>query len=379
MSSDPNAEEGTPLVPHENKTSNESSEKKKRETSAVRRTIALITDAISRHQEKDEESGLKALDKDDDDVKQDGLGAILKTLEESDRRSTLSAFLALVGIVCHVVGGAFMISLLEGWSFYDSLYFSIVTTTTVGYGDITPKRDLSKIFVMFYVIVSIGLISSLLAYMVGVLLDQQEEVILERVLKVDGGEDQHGQNNPHANSSLRERILDRTDGLNVGDYYGLCVSTLWLVGVLAVGVAVFMGLENLSFLNALYATIISASTVGFGDFEPTRFITKTVMTIWLVFSTIGVVKVIADYTDASVKFKQRAVTRRLLSAQLDMKTWKKMDKDNDGAVNKSEFITEFLVRSGKVQQDEMDAILARFDELDKDKNGDIRLSEIIAV
>ena len=34
---------------------------------------------------------------------------------------------------------------LEGWSFNDSLYWSIVTATTVGYGDMTPQNKISRL------------------------------------------------------------------------------------------------------------------------------------------------------------------------------------------------------------------------------------------
>lgn len=366
---DSSASEDTPLVSDQGEGEGERNKKKSKvsdrtEKSAVRRTIALIADVVSSRGDGENSDG--------------GLGAVLKNLEDSDRASTLSAILALFGIASHVLGGAIVIKLLEGWSFYDAVYFCIVTTTTVGYGDITPTTSASKLFVIFYVIVSIALISSLLAYMVGVLLDQQEEVILETMLNNPSDSDDEDEQTERF-SSHRERILHRTSGLGLDDYCALGFSLLWLLGVLAVGVVTFIVLEKLSFINAVYVTIISASTVGFGDFEPTRSLTKGIMTVWLIFSTMGVVKVIADFTDASVKVKQRTVSRRLLTAQLDMQTWKKMDKDNDGSVDKAEFVTEFLIRTGKVDREEVDAILARFDELDKDNDGDIRLSEVIAV
>jgi voltage-gated potassium channel Kch len=40
----------------------------------------------------------------------------------------------------------------------DSLYFSVITLTTVGYGDFSPSTTTSKIFTMFYIFVGIGII-----------------------------------------------------------------------------------------------------------------------------------------------------------------------------------------------------------------------------
>lgn len=63
-----------------------------------------------------------------------------------------------VGILILVlIGGALFYSRVEGWSFLDSLYFSVITLATVGYGDFAPKTDTGKIFTMAYVFVGIGL------------------------------------------------------------------------------------------------------------------------------------------------------------------------------------------------------------------------------
>jgi hypothetical protein len=47
---------------------------------------------------------------------------------------------------------------LEDWSWLDSLYFSVITLTTIGYGDFSPKTDLGKLFIMGYIIIGVSLI-----------------------------------------------------------------------------------------------------------------------------------------------------------------------------------------------------------------------------
>jgi len=49
-----------------------------------------------------------------------------------------------------IVVGAYAYSNVEGWSGLDSLYFVVVTVTTIGYGDLVPQTNLGKIFTMFF-------------------------------------------------------------------------------------------------------------------------------------------------------------------------------------------------------------------------------------
>lgn len=48
----------------------------------------------------------------------------------------------------------------EGWSWVDALYFTVVTLTTIGYGDLHPTTPASKIFTIFFIFVGLGIIST---------------------------------------------------------------------------------------------------------------------------------------------------------------------------------------------------------------------------
>lgn len=55
-----------------------------------------------------------------------------------------------------LISGTVFYHLVEHWRILDSLYFSVSTLTTLGYGDLVPKTDLAKIFTMVYVMLGIG-------------------------------------------------------------------------------------------------------------------------------------------------------------------------------------------------------------------------------
>lgn len=46
---------------------------------------------------------------------------------------------------------------VEALNWIDALYFSVVTLTTVGYGDFSPQTNLGKLFTVFYILNGIGI------------------------------------------------------------------------------------------------------------------------------------------------------------------------------------------------------------------------------
>lgn len=46
--------------------------------------------------------------------------------------------------------GAALFHWLEGWSWLDSVYFVVITLTTIGYGDFAPTKPVTKIITIFY-------------------------------------------------------------------------------------------------------------------------------------------------------------------------------------------------------------------------------------
>jgi voltage-gated potassium channel len=66
--------------------------------------------------------------------------------------------LASVAVLLAV--GTVVYSILEGWSLLDSLYFSVVTLATVGYGDLTPTTDIAKLFTIGYILTGIGIVAA---------------------------------------------------------------------------------------------------------------------------------------------------------------------------------------------------------------------------
>lgn len=64
----------------------------------------------------------------------------------------------IISTILSLLAGTSFYHIFEGWSWIDSIYFSVITLTTIGYGDLAPTTPLSKIFTMVYIFVGIGII-----------------------------------------------------------------------------------------------------------------------------------------------------------------------------------------------------------------------------
>jgi voltage-gated potassium channel Kch len=81
---------------------------------------------------------------------------LLDVIQDRDSRPVFlwAASALLVGTLAY--------HFLEGWSLLDSLYFSVITLATVGYGDLVPTTPVAKVFTMLYVINGISILLALL-------------------------------------------------------------------------------------------------------------------------------------------------------------------------------------------------------------------------
>jgi len=92
-----------------------------------------------------------------------------KNIRWIGQRYSRSEFLSIIGALCLLaLTGTVIYSLIEGWSLLDALYATVITITTVGYGDFTPKSPQGRIFAIFFTLIAITIggysISTLAAY-----------------------------------------------------------------------------------------------------------------------------------------------------------------------------------------------------------------------
>jgi predicted membrane protein len=63
-------------------------------------------------------------------------------------------------VIIILVVGTLFYSWVEGWSLLDSLYFSVVSLATVGYGDLAPVTAAGRAFAIVYILFGLSLLAT---------------------------------------------------------------------------------------------------------------------------------------------------------------------------------------------------------------------------
>ncbi|MEO0342314.1 MAG: potassium channel family protein [Pseudomonadota bacterium] len=86
----------------------------------------------------------------------------------------ISTLLILLGV------GTVMFHLLENYTWIQAFYFSVTTMTTVGYGDLVPSHDGTRLAVALYILISVSLYVSLITHVGFIFLERREKRATDR-------------------------------------------------------------------------------------------------------------------------------------------------------------------------------------------------------
>ena len=201
----------------------------------------------------------------------------------------------------------------------DALYFCIVTMCTIGYGDITPNSTATKLFSILFVLVGFGFIDILLSGMVSYVLDLQENHMLTAVKGRRGEKDG------------KSYIIDVKKGrmrirLKVALALGVVVICI------GVGVAVMHFVEKLGWLDSFYLSVMSVTTVGYGDHAFKTMHGRIFAAIWLLVSTLAVARAFLYLAEARVDKRHRRMAKWILGQDMTVSEFLAADIDNNGFV-----------------------------------------------
>ncbi len=74
-----------------------------------------------------------------------------------------------------ILGASVFYRYVEGWGWLNSIYFSVMTISTVGYGDFSPATAAGKIFTIAYVISGLGVFVAMATAVAEAILSQRSD------------------------------------------------------------------------------------------------------------------------------------------------------------------------------------------------------------
>ena len=131
-----------------------------------------------------------------------------------------------------------------------------------------------------------------------------------------------------------------------------------------------------TFSFSLYWAAISGFTVGFGDFAPATQTGRLVCIFFLPFAVAVIGEMLSQIAGVYMSHQREASESKLFQRALTLSDLKRLDADNDGIVDKTEFLTYMLVALQKVEKEDIEEIMKVFDRLDVDKSGTLTTDDL---
>ncbi|XP_031283743.1 two-pore potassium channel 1-like [Pistacia vera] len=242
----------------------------------------------------------------------------------------------------------------------DSIYFCIVTMTTVGYGDLVPNSVLAKLLACAFVFAGMGLGGIMLSKAADYLVEKQEILLIKAL---------------HRRQKLGPMDMQKeveTNGLRYK-----CILFLIIISVLIiVGTVVLALVEGMDFVDAFYCVCSTITTLGYGDKSFSTTGGRSFAIIWILTSTISLGRFFLHIAELNTLKRQKKLVNWVLNRRMTAIDLEAADLDGDGDVSAAEFIIYKLREMGKICQEDISPILKEFEDLDVDQSGTLSTSDI---
>ncbi|CAM8995622.1 unnamed protein product [Rhodiola kirilowii] len=287
---------------------------------------------------------------------------ILNHLHPSFRRVTI--FLAVylgVGTLCfsivsHYIKGKKTNRVL------DAAYLSVVTMTTVGYGDLVPDSVLTKLIACAYVFLGMALVGLLLTNAADYLVERHEVLLTKAISR---------------NQKTGTVLVNITQESETKRLKYKCLTVLVILFVLvALGISVLMWTEELGFADAFYCVCCTISTLGYGDVSFTTTGGRVFAIFWIPAGTLCAAQFYLYIAELSTEKKRKLLVKWVLSRKLTKLDLEAADFDGDGAVDAAEFVIFKLKEMGRITARDIELCIEEFEHLDLDQTGTLTATDI---
>ena len=308
---------------------------------------------------------------------------ILRGLANESTDTGFTLVECLLAVTSYLGTGVLAYSVIfEKWSIVDALYFSVVSFTTVGYGDVCPSTPASKMFSCVYGLAGIVILGAAISSIGTRFINAEIEAIrvAERasrrsLLNVFDALPRLLANN----STLPMKVKKEVERMEVEKQISIPFWRKLLMEaaktVVPAFLVLFMGgllmgrLEGWQWSDSLYFSLITAGTLGFGDFSPHTKAGRLWAVAYIPLAVAVAGEVLGSIASTLVERRQKEAHDRILHRELTTDYLLQLDSNGDGTVSREEFIQGMLVELKLVNVEQLKELNEQFDRLDVAKSG----------
>jgi hypothetical protein len=237
---------------------------------------------------------------------------------------------------------------IENWDFVTSSYVVMQVITTIGYGDLIVS-DSMHWFMTCFVLFGIVIVANIVTDLAGAFMTRRMDGIRAELRKVEGS------------------MIGRGE-VATGEYKDLnqlLASVVVLVLFILMGAIFFSTKEGCScgfgtdailgctadncmekgvsksFAQSVYMSVITLTTVGFGDFTPVSWVGRLVAIPWMLLGVLACANFVSAFSDWRHSQDQQKTGN---SHEFSHQMFKAIDKDGSNTLCRSEFALWMLLR-----------------------------------
>lgn len=280
------------------------------------------------------------------------------------------AVVIAVSIVIYFLASIVVYTNLEGWDAMQCIYFAVVVVTTVGYGDFLPSSDGSKIATIFFAWFALIIVVASI--------DSIAKLVQSRAMKaIKADEEGLGIFNKQAIQTRRRKRCF------------LCA--LIYVLVLIIGSLVFATSIDWpedsgdKWINGLYLTVITVTTIGFGDYSPADSYPLKVFGCCLMLigipisvATLGLFTQLIfgeAHEEVHLKLLEGRMTSQKFHGLHDFVTHIRAEgvgnyrNQGNGQISRFEYLCFMLVENQVLELKNIQNVMKNFEKIDKNHEG----------
>ncbi len=295
---------------------------------------------------------------------------------------------------------AFLIYVVIGISYYtinqgvftplESIYFSVTTLMTIGYGDVHPGYKNLE-FSTAYLLLGVGVVGAFVGALIVSVMDEQEQAMARHMVairkKIDKISNNINSDTPNVtrDESIASDINELTEIDNqmyADELQEIRLKTAYNLGmlliVILIGAAIMGRLEGWNFKESVYWSVVTCLTIGFGDYYPRNDSGKEFMIFFALIGCSLTAKAFAELVRApfTLRMKKYEVqVSKQFSEYLSPAVFKAILKNDFfdripnlrrdvGSVQKCEFVIMLLQMMGKIHDKDVLFAAKLFDRLD---------------